>query len=380
MLYIYQACGHSGHIRKTTLRGIVMLIIVKQIVMFLAAGLLVVSAAAFAGIVIEEEGDLTISEVSVDYETSTILIMGSDLNFGPDPLQVILGDTDISSHCVLDYPLADPQTIFCDSLALPVAADLLLIVSNGQRSTQTDEYDLTFGAVGPRGFQGEKGDKGDPGPPGERGKPGPQGPPGNNAFFDTAGCVSGDIVIINDGKLECFSRRVVFATSGTFNGDLKTAGHGSNGLNGADNLCQQAADSDGSIVPPGEYVAWLSSSTSNARDRLAPLVDDGYILPDRTTIIAANKSDLLAGSMLNPINQDENGAVLSGDHAWTGTTFDGTSLTDVSTAETCNDWSTPSELNGVIGIYGDTGLKEMQWNEVGTLPCDNPLHIYCFQQ
>jgi hypothetical protein len=203
---------------------------------------------------------------------------------------------------------------------------------------------------------------------------------GNNAFFDTAGCVSGDIVIINDGKLECFSRRVVFATSGTFNGDLKTAGHGSNGLNGADNLCQQAADSDGSIVPPGEYVAWLSSSTSNARDRLAPLVDDGYILPDRTTIIAANKSDLLAGSMLNPINQDENGAVLSGDHAWTGTTFDGTSLTDVSTAETCNDWSTPSELNGVIGIYGDTGLKEMQWNEVGTLPCDNPLHIYCFQQ
>ena len=357
-----------------------MSIIAKQIVMFLTAGLLVASAAAFADKVVEEEGYLTISEVSVDYESSTMLIMGSDLSFGPDPLQVILGDTDISSHCVLDDPQADLQIIFCDGLVLPVAADLLLIVSNGQDANHTDEYDLTFGAVGPQGIQGEKGERGDPGPRGVQGEAGPQGPSGNNAFFDTAGCVSGDIVIINDGKLECFSRRVVFATSGTFNGDLKTAGHGLNGLNGADNLCQQAADSSESIVPSGEYVAWLSTSTSNARDRLAPLIDDGYVLPDRTTIIAANKSDLLDGGMLNPINQDEKGATLSSDNAWTGAHFDGTSFTDVSTAETCNDWTTPSGLNGVSGIYGDTGLKEMQWNEEGTLPCDNQLHIYCFQQ
>ena len=348
--------------------------------MFLAAGPLMISAAAFADKAVEEEGNLTISEVSVDYESSTMVIIGSDLIFGPDPLQVILGGTDISGHCVLDDPMKDPQIIICDSLALPVAADLLLIVSKGQSATQTDEYDLTFGAVGPQGIQGEKGDKGDPGPRGEQGTTGPQGPPGNNAFFDTAGCVSGDIVIINDSKLECFSRRVVFATSKTFNGDLKAAGHGSNGLNGADNLCQEAANSDGSIVPPGEYVAWLSISTENASDRLAPLIDDGYVLPDRTTIIAVNKSDLMSGSMLNPINQDEKGATLSSNYAWTGTHFDGTSFTDVSTAETCDNWTTPSGLNGGNGIYGDTRLKEMQWNEEGTLTCDNQLHIYCFQQ
>ncbi len=357
-----------------------MSIIAKQTIMFFAAGLLMASAAAFADKVVEEEGYLTIFEVSVDYESSTMSIIGSDLNFGPDPLQVILGDTDISSHCVLDDPQADPQVIFCHGLALPVSADLLLIVTNGQDAYHNDEYDLTFGAVGPQGIQGEKGERGDPGPRGVQGEAGPQGQSGNNAFFDTAGCVSGDIVIINDGKLECFSRRVVFATSKTFNGDLKAAGHGSNGLNGADNLCQQAADSDGSIVPPGEYVAWLSTSTGNARDRLAPLIDDGYVLPDRTTIIAVNKSDLLSGSMLNPINQDEKGTALSSDNAWTGTHFDGTSFTGVSTAETCNDWTTPSGLNGVSGIYGDTRLKEMRWNEEGTLPCDNMAHIYCLQQ
>jgi hypothetical protein len=354
-----------------------MSIIAKQVVMFLAAGPLMISAAAFADEVVEEKGYLTISEVSVDYESSTMMIIGSDLNFGPDPLQVTLGGTDISRHCVLDDPLADPHIIICDGLALPVAADLLLIVSNGQDVTQTDEYDLTFGAVGPRGTQGEKGD---PGPRGEQGMTGLQGPPGNNAFFDTAGCVSGDIVIINDGRLECFSRRVVFATSETFNGDLKTAGRGSNGLNGADRLCQEAAGSSGSIVPSGEYVAWLSTSTRNAKDRLALLIDDGYVLPDRMTIVAANKSDLLGGRMLNPIKQDEKGAALSSNNAWTGTHFDGSSFTNVSTAETCNDWTTRSEINGGRGIYGDTRLKEMRWNEEGTLPCSDKAHIYCIQQ
>ena len=142
--------------------------IVKQIVMFLAASLLVVSTAVIADKVVEEEGYLTISEVSVDHESSTMLIMGSDLNYGPGPLQVILGDTDISSHCVLNGSLADPQIIFCDSLALPVAADLLLTVSKGQDSTQIDEYDLTFGAVGPQGIHGDKGERGERGDPGPR--------------------------------------------------------------------------------------------------------------------------------------------------------------------------------------------------------------------
>lgn len=360
-----------------------MSIIAKHIAMFLAAGSLVAGAAAFADSVTEEEESLTIFEVSVDYESSTMLIIGGGMNAGPDPLKVMVGDTDISGHCVLDDPMADPQVVFCESLVLPDAADLLLIVSNGQDAARADEYDLTFGAVGPQGppgIPGEKGDKGDPGPRGERGEPGPQGPPGHSTFFDTGGCVSGDIVIISDGRLECFSRRVIFVTSETFNGDLKTAGNGSTGLNGADNLCQAAADSEGSIVPKGTYIAWLSTSTINATERMAPLVDDGYVLPNRTTIVAASISDLLGGRLLNPISQDESGAAPGSNYAWTGTRSAGRSFAEASPAETCNDWTAPSGFSGARGIYGDRRLEEAQWIEAGALSCDNEMHLYCVQQ
>jgi hypothetical protein len=110
------------------------------------------------------EGNLTIIEVSVDYGTSSMVIIGYDLDFGDGPLAVILGDTDITADCALDLPLADPQTITCVGLALPVATDLLLIVSNGNGQKQTDEYDLTFGAVGPQGEKGETGADGLPPP------------------------------------------------------------------------------------------------------------------------------------------------------------------------------------------------------------------------
>ena len=135
-----------------------------QIVAFLAIGLLMASTTALAEEV-EGEGHLTIFEVSVDYDDSSMLIIGIDLDFGPKPLKVILGDTDITGYCTLD----DPQTISCAGLTLPVAADLLLIVSNGNGAPSNDEYDLTFGAVGPQGDQGEQGKIG---PPGEDGADG----------------------------------------------------------------------------------------------------------------------------------------------------------------------------------------------------------------
>jgi hypothetical protein len=279
-----------------------MSIIAKQVVMFLAAGPLMISAAAFADEVVEEKGYLTISEVSVDYESSTMVIIGSDLNFGPDPLQVTLGGTDISRHCVLDDPMADPQIIICDRLALPVVADLLLIVSRGQDATQIDEYDLTFGAIGPQGIQGEKGD---PGPRGEQGMKGPQGPPGNNAFFDTAGCDSGGVIRFTNNGLKCFSRRAVFATPNTLNPSPKTADHGANGLSDANKLCQEATDVDGSIVLVGRYATWSPTSTKRAENGLHPLTDDGYVLQDQTTLVTSTGVDLISGNVIHSIDQHE---------------------------------------------------------------------------
>jgi len=48
--------------------------------------------------------------------------------------------------------------------------------------------------------------------------------------------------------------KTVFVTSGSWNGDLKTAGNGIDGMSGADNLCQVAANRSGK-VPPGNYIA-----------------------------------------------------------------------------------------------------------------------------
>ena len=334
-----------------------MSIIAKQIVMFLAAGPLLISTAAFANEVVEEKGYLTISEVSVDYESSSMVIIGSDLNFGPDSLQVILGGTDISSHCVLDNPVSDPQIIFCNRLALPVAADLLLIVSKGQSATQTDEYDLTFGAVGPRGFQGEKGEKGGPGPRGEQGEKGPQGRPGDNAFFDTAGCVSGGVIRFTDNGLKCFSRKAVFANPKTFKSNPKTGGHGSNGLNAADKLCQEAADANGSIVLVGKYATWFPTSTRNAEDRF---IDDSYVLPNRTTLLTSTGVDLMSGRVIHSSNQHEKDSTNSviANPVWTVNNTDGTR------PKTAPQQGSDSNT-GIIGnMAGTTSGITQQWTDV----------------
>jgi hypothetical protein len=167
----------------------------RLIKMFIALCFILPATAVLAGPSAEKEGHLIITEVSVDYGTSSMVIIGYDLDFGDGPLAVILGDTDISADCALDLPLADPQTITCVDLALPVAAELLLVVSNGNGASQIDEYDLTFGAVGPQG---------EIGPQGDTGAQGPQGPPGPVAAIGTS-CPSGQAVIgMNiDGTFIC---------------------------------------------------------------------------------------------------------------------------------------------------------------------------------
>jgi hypothetical protein len=148
----------------------------KLIIVVIASCFMLSISATITATEVEKEGHLTITEVEVDYPTSSMVIVGFDLDFGPAPLEVILGDTDITGICALDLPLTSPQTITCTGLALPVAADMLLSVSNGNGAPHGDEYDLTFGAVGPQGPQGKQGDQG---PQGKQGAQGPQGKQGD---------------------------------------------------------------------------------------------------------------------------------------------------------------------------------------------------------
>jgi hypothetical protein len=154
----------------------------------------VIGQIASAETIGEQPGKhLTITEVSVDFVAETITIVVEELDFGPGPLEVWLGDAtsfgDISAGCVEDL-MSAPQTVTCDFSAaglntgLPPDGDYLLNVAKGNGQSQSDEYDLTIGAVGPEGSQGEQGkigpqgEQGKIGPQGEQGKIGPQGEQG----------------------------------------------------------------------------------------------------------------------------------------------------------------------------------------------------------
>jgi hypothetical protein len=109
--------------------------------------------------------ELAISEIHVDFENKNIEISGAYFDLGLGPLQVTLGHIgDISSSCALNTASV-PQTITCDfwSSGLPPDGDYLVRVSTG--AGQSDEYNLTIGAVGPPGDTGPQGIQGPPGPP-----------------------------------------------------------------------------------------------------------------------------------------------------------------------------------------------------------------------
>ena len=101
-----------------------------------------------------------------------------------------------------------------------------------------------------------------------------------------------------DGSAAMPAPNVAFATSATFTGAL-------GGLAGADAACMQAAQQAGLV---GTFVAWLSTTTVNAVDRLSGargwVRTDG--LPIMDTITAG-----LAGQTFSPIDHDEHGLQLA---------------------------------------------------------------------
>ena len=102
--------------------------------------------------------------VSIDDLYTTLEISGSDFDFG-SPLSVTLAGVP-----VLTVNLTSSTTITVTVLTASYSAgDYLLAVSTGKGQSKNDEYDLTIGAVGPRG---------EIGPAGADGQDGAQGPAG----------------------------------------------------------------------------------------------------------------------------------------------------------------------------------------------------------
>jgi hypothetical protein len=176
--------------------------------------------------------------------------------------------------------------------------------------------------------------------------------------------------------------KTVFVTSQTFHGDLRTQGGALTGLRGGDEICQAAAENG--IVPPGTYIAWLSTSVKDAIDRL-PANTSGYFLPsgrkvaDSTTdVVSCPDEGFCPGHV---IDEDElgGGGILGA--VWTGTGSGGRA-----SAATCNDWTDGGGGGGYVS-RADYGVRSRNIRGVyrgHVLDCSPgaalEARIYCFQR
>lgn len=186
----------------------------------------------------------------------------------------------------------------------------------------------------------------------------------------------------------------VFVTSTTSTGNL-------GGLQGADAICQTQGEK---VDKNAEWIAWLSTSTVNAKDRLTR-GSGPFVRASDGAIIANNIDDLIDGSLSRAIELDETGAPTDpagppgdpsassgfGRLVWTGTLRDGTRAVYVDAIHTegnyqCNDW-TASE-----GSFAETGVRysavsgasnqsSRYWtHNSGSVNCALEGSLYCFER
>jgi hypothetical protein len=168
----------------------------------------------------------------------------------------------------------------------------------------------------------------------------------------------------------------IFVTSKGFDGNL-------GGLSGADAKCQMLADAAGL---GGTYKAWLSDSTTSAKDRLAHSATP-YVLVNGGTV-ADDWNDLTSGGPKIEIWVTEtNGAVnynnvscgSATSMVFTGTWPDGSKAVGIGYSN-CSDWtSNVGDQWAVVG--GSNFFAGPSWTDgciIGA--CANSSGLYCLEQ
>lgn len=155
----------------------------------------------------------------------------------------------------------------------------------------------------------------------------------------------------------------VFITSVAYEGNLAVVGRGDTGVEGADALCQLAADA---AELGGTFKAFLGDSTRQAGDNLAD-VGPWYTVPDGAGFNAKvfnNKANLATSPLVAMLN-DERGAPAD-EIFWVG---DSTSH--------CDDWLTSSaDYLGELA-YAAAGTE---WRGSLKRTCDSAHRLLCFEQ
>ena len=210
---------------------------------------------------------------------------------------------------------------------------------------------------------------------------------------DTLGaldCADGDVARLDpegSGEWQCLSLRelklalraisyTVFLTSDGYSGDLVSEATalgfgGGTGLQAGDFICNihaQSASLDGS------YVAWLSDSITDAKDRL-PIGSEPFVKVNGD-LVALDIFDLLDGLLLvSPIDLDENDVFFSVP-VWTGTFEDG-----FASSEHCDNWTHPGvDGSGINGLFGLSSALSGTWTDTSPIVCGALNHLYCFRE
>ena len=150
--------------------------------------------------------------------------------------------------------------------------------------------------------------------------------------------------------------KIAFVSSGTLANAL------SQSAATADAFCTTAAANAGLA---GNFVAWYSDTTSNAKDRLPTFaairrIDGG--------LIATTLADLTDGTIGVSMSIDEFGAPVSGFNIATHTLASGDLAPDSCTGS-----------NPTVGVVGRTTAVNSNWTQISTESCSSALRLYCFE-
>jgi len=175
--------------------------------------------------------------------------------------------------------------------------------------------------------------------------------------------------------------KLAFMTSVTGPGNLAAwadAGTAT-GIAAGDAVCRARATAAG-LANAERFKAWLSDATTHARLRISS--DGPWVRPDRV-LVAANKAELLSGTLSSPISMTETGRYVNwipgvstmwdwSTLAWTGTTQGGSAAPDH-----CLSWQT-AEAYGAQGFTTNI----LNWSHLLGMPpadCSMPRALYCLE-
>lgn len=134
-------------------------------------------------------------------------------------------------------------------------------------------------------------------------------------------------------------------------------------LSGADAICNMRAAQAGI---PGTYVAWLSTTTIDARNRLAGA--RGWIRTDGKPFVDTVEDLVTNSRIYYPLDHDENGVLVAAENVVTGTDDAGNMLPN------CADYTNPAQ----VIYFGSVEGTAHAWTHESSVACTMTSRIYCF--